>query len=1067
MTNPAVVEKQLVDIELKSGINQAERAELLDWVKSLTNVENLVPDNSALKRRPGAVNYFGDGTTCNNRRFINIQDGLGMVDTSNQLTTVIEGAGTTRTHGSLADFSVSSKAIGSLSDPDMAVFVPTVLSTYSSAPSAVGVTADYEVAMFPHSTYAGSPSDYVIVIKDRESGNIVRRYQIGETCSYECEWMRATFCIVAARYIHVYYNTLSAEDHCRFFQIDTQSLPTSLSGTSTVALAIAAGNRIAGCCVSSDHNYSYVITENASGGTSLLQKFNTSGASVGSLSLVNWRATGIASSENGSEYLAGYTTTAAYQIKKITNLTVTSTHSSAIAIPAAGVEPTPRISVDETGNCYYTAFENVTYGSNVMAACRVMYMANGGSLTNVGLIPGWNEMSTPVCFDVDHHYMVLGKNPSQAGTTASREDLGAMVVINLADYDSGLGGGTAVRWRPVAVLDDYVGLTATSYSKGACYTIPHTPHVEWYWDAEEESYARSYNMYCITGHKATATSVSYNIHRLNYLDVTDIYSANGLISGGVMQSFDGDELGELGFVDMPAIGASDSGSGTLAAGTRAYVAVFEYTDSAGNTHLSRVSPICSFTGNGTGTSIQVSWCAISQHFSDSVLSSGSVARYTKVNARIYRTVNGGNQYYLLTTIRACNSSQALFDTYADTVSDATLASRPVMYRHPGSLGTALDRYYAPASRCMTRHKDRVFVAKGSNVYFSSYAVDREAPWFNPAFYINVPGGTGDITALATMDGRLVVFKRDGIWVIDGDGPPENGGSGTEFSVPARILTEFGCITQRSVVVTPDGIMYRSTRGIEMLTRGLQVVWIGERVSDDVDSMPFTNGSCFDRINGRVIFSLSEDGTTDADTVQAGVGGTPCRFLSLDIKTGSWSKWNLRFTNVAYDVAFAKVSYGSKTDNVFLQTNKLMVLDESVGYDTNDHATYTVETGVIETGWVKIKSNQERIRVSDLLVLAKYLSNHDVKISVAYDYSDTYEHSATWTPAMMEDWELEQIEFQVPRQAVMAARFKIEIMTPTDPTNYPIGDGRGAEILGLSVRLGPRGGGAKVSAGQKG
>jgi hypothetical protein len=63
--------------------------------------------------------------------------------------------------------------------------------------------------------------------------------------------------------------------------------------------------------------------------------------------------------------------------------------------------------------------------------------------------------------------------------------------------------------------------------------------------------------------------------------------------------------------------------------------------------------------------------------------------------------------------------------------------------------------------------------------------------------------------------------------------------------------------------------------------------------------------------------------------------------------------------------------------------------------------------------------------------------------------------------------VEQLELQVPRQAVQAVRFKIEDEAPADLVTYPLGNAKGPEILCLSVKLGLRGGGAKLAPGQKG
>jgi hypothetical protein len=63
--------------------------------------------------------------------------------------------------------------------------------------------------------------------------------------------------------------------------------------------------------------------------------------------------------------------------------------------------------------------------------------------------------------------------------------------------------------------------------------------------------------------------------------------------------------------------------------------------------------------------------------------------------------------------------------------------------------------------------------------------------------------------------------------------------------------------------------------------------------------------------------------------------------------------------------------------------------------------------------------------------------------------------------------IEQFELQIPKQGVQAVRFKIEDEIPVDTVTYPVTTGKAVDILCLSVKLGLRGGGAKLAASQKG
>src|SRR5262249_38691962 len=148
-----------------------------------------------------------------------------------------------------------------------------------------------------------------------------------------------------------------------------------------------------------------------------------------------------------------------------------------------------------------------------------------------------------------------------------------------------------------------------------------------------------------------------------------------------------------------------------------------------------------------------------------------------------------------------------------------------------------------------------------------------------------------------------------------DGPPENGGNGTEFSPPRRILTELGCIDGRTLISTNDGLMYRSWRGIEKLSRNFTVEWIGERVKRTVDTFKFSGGAAFDVVSGRCFWLLGRrsktavsfqdiypgqlrpDYTTDGFDWDIGVA------VVYHSKTDAWSTYKYKVNSSSSYVAF--------------------------------------------------------------------------------------------------------------------------------------------------------------------
>ncbi len=329
------------------------------------------------------------------------------------------------------------------------------------------------------------------------------------------------------------------------------------------------------------------------------------------------------------------------------------------------------------------------------------------------------------------------------------------------------------------------------------------------------------------------------------------------------------------------------------------------------------------------------------------------------------------------------------------------------------------------------------------VYYSDFFVDGEGTWYNPAMSFFVHGGSGPITGLASMDGRLFIFKGKGIWAVDGDGPGESGPTGSEFSPPTRLATEYGCIDHRSIVVTTEGIVYRSARGIELLTRSLQVVWVGDSVQNTVNTYPYTVGAAYDSF-GRVHILLSS--AAPAPTV---TGATGCE-LVWDIPGKAWS--------VHYSTGHAGV-YGRAVQDIAVAdvggVETLLYADPALGVAYADPTTGLDGSAqvpwVFESGWIRM-SQQVRQRVSNILFLGQKHSNHAMKVSLAYNYVDSYTQSHTWEPDVLNTLAIEELAIKPTVQQVLAIRVKIEELTPSDTGTYPLGTGRGVDLLGLSAEI---------------
>jgi hypothetical protein len=80
-----------------------------------------------------------------------------------------------------------------------------------------------------------------------------------------------------------------------------------------------------------------------------------------------------------------------------------------------------------------------------------------------------------------------------------------------------------------------------------------------------------------------------------------------------------------------------------------------------------------------------------------------------------------------------------------------------------------------------------------------------------------------------MDDKLIIFKRDAIYFINGTGPDNTGANSQYPTSPYFVSSAVGCTNQKSIVLMPNGLMFQTDKGIWLLDRGLQTSYIGKDV----------------------------------------------------------------------------------------------------------------------------------------------------------------------------------------------------------------------------------------------
>lgn len=346
---------------------------------------------------------------------------------------------------------------------------------------------------------------------------------------------------------------------------------------------------------------------------------------------------------------------------------------------------------------------------------------------------------------------------------------------------------------------------------------------------------------------------------------------------------------------------------------------------------------------------------------------------------IYRWSEGTQVYNQVTSIIAPLLNDTTIDqvSFVDPYNDSSIVGNNLIY----TTGGVVEDVNAPASDIMTLFDTRLWLvdAEDRNTLWVSKQVIEQTPVEMSDLFtiyvapnIGTTASTGPITALAPMDDKLIIFKNNAIYYINGVGPNNLGTTAVgcslgNYSQPTFITSVVGCTNQQSIVLTPNGLMFQSDKGIWQVARDLQVTYIGSPVEDFNSSV--VNSAVVVPETNYVLFTLSTG-----------------EYLMYDYYYSQWG------TFVGAPAVSSCIYNGLHT----ILTPQSEILQETPGlYLDNTRPVLMSFT----TSWINLASLQGYERFYECYLLAKYLSPHKLQVQVGYDYNPSIVHQAVITPKL--------------------------------------------------------------------
>lgn len=436
------------------------------------------------------------------------------------------------------------------------------------------------------------------------------------------------------------------------------------------------------------------------------------------------------------------------------------------------------------------------------------------------------------------------------------------------------------------------------------------------------------------------------------------------LTGGQLWEYDGVRPVEHGFHVWPEnVGITTAtGAGNLTAQIYYYAFCYEWTDNQGNLHRSAPSiayPITTTTASSTNT-IYVPTLRLTYKLSPN-----------PVRIVGYRWSVAQQVYYQFTSITSpvVNDPTVDYVTITDAAADSAILGQTLLY----TTGGVIENIAAPALTATALFKNRLFGID---------AEDQNLLWYSKQVIQNVPvemsdlltvyaaptsgaqGSTGVMKAISSMDDKLIIFKKDAIYYLTGNGP-DNTGANNDFSDPVFITSSVGCANPNSIVLMPSGLMFQSDKGIWILGRDLSTNYIGAPVEAynantvmSAQVIPATN---------EVRFVLDNNIT-----------------LMFDYYYSQWSTHSNIYA-ISSTLHQSAQTYLNSYGEVY-QESLNTYLDGSMPVLLS-----------LTTSWINVAGIQGYERFYEMYILGSYITPFKLNVQMAYDYNPSASHNVIVSP----------------------------------------------------------------------
>lgn len=404
---------------------------------------------------------------------------------------------------------------------------------------------------------------------------------------------------------------------------------------------------------------------------------------------------------------------------------------------------------------------------------------------------------------------------------------------------------------------------------------------------------------------------------------------------------------------------------------------------------------------------------------------------------LYRTTVNGTIFYRVTSTMSptFNNKFTFQSSMNDVLTDSQLIANEELYTTSGEV----ENIAPPALEFIQFYKNRLMGVPKDNknqFWYSKQAIDGYGLEFNDSFVLNVNAPGGEISAAGVLDEKFIIFKKNQIYYMLGEGPNPMGLQ-NDFTPTQLISADTGCIENRSLINIPEGLMFKSEKGMYLLNRSLAVEYIGDAV-EQFNQYGIVSARLMKEIQ-QVRFGLSNG-----------------LIMTYDYYHKQWGFYEGQNDSIIQnDAEIVNGDYHILNSSGILKKENTGYADYMTSGGNQVQAYIPIS---LDTGWLSFGGLETFQRIYKFILMGDYKSNHLLSIQVYYDFNegffDTIPVDNTASTPINNVYEYRLF---MPRQKCTSVRFKIV------ESQFLTTIGEGLKLSSISFEVGLKKGLNKIKA----